>query len=152
MCPSGSHNEELPEGLGTLFRAVKSELMCAMGRELAAQGVDLRHSQVHALRCLYKEGPMSAGELARALAYDGGAMTRLLDQLEQGGYLHRRPDPADRRALRIELSESGAATVRGIADYRKRVVDRALEALDEEERRHLTDYLRRILTTLRQSH
>ncbi|HET7570980.1 MAG TPA: MarR family transcriptional regulator [Gammaproteobacteria bacterium] len=152
MCPATRDTEKLPESMGVLLRLVKSELMCAMEEELTAQGVDLRHSQVHALRCLYLSGPMSAGELARALAYDAGAMTRLLDQLEERGYLHRRPDPDDRRALRIELSTSGTALVRKLADYKERVLDRALGALDDEERRRLTDYLQRVLITLRQSH
>lgn len=132
-----------------LLGQVKSGLTRAMEQELATQDVDLRYSQMQTLKRLYASGPMSAGELARSLCHDGGAMTRLLDQLEQRGYLHRRPDPDDRRALRIELSASGEALCRKLIGCGERVLDRAMIKLDAGERRHLTDYLQRILTTLR---
>jgi DNA-binding MarR family transcriptional regulator len=131
---------------------VKSELVRALEHELAARHVQLRFSQMQALKRLYHQGPMSAGELARALGHDGGAMTRLLDQLEEKNYLRRQPDPQDRRALRIELTASGSGLCRELEGCSRRVMAAAQESLDRHEQDQLIDYLQRILTTLRQSH
>ncbi len=150
MCPPAHDTHAPPDSLGLLVGQVKTELTRAIDKELQAQGLDLRLSQVQALRRLYALGPLSPGELARSLCHDGGAMTRLLDQLEERGYLHRRPDPDDRRALRIELSAAGRALSRRLVACSEQVLDHALRHLDATERGQLTEYLQRVLATLRQ--
>ncbi|MGP1664496.1 MAG: MarR family winged helix-turn-helix transcriptional regulator, partial [Rhodanobacter sp.] len=94
-------------------------------------------------------GPMSAGELARSVELDGGAMTRQLDQLERKGYLRRLPHEQDRRALRIELTPTGTALWRELAECNERVLATAQRELDETEQIRLHDYLERVLHTLR---
>ncbi|HET6588030.1 MAG TPA: MarR family transcriptional regulator [Oleiagrimonas sp.] len=150
MCPTTPTCDKPPESLGILLGLVKSELVRALEQEIAEQGVELRFSQVQALKRLNLVGPMSAGELARSLGHDGGALTRLLDQLEEKGYLRRKPDPQDRRALRIELTASGKSLCRELGGCSDRVMNAAQKSLSKDERRHLIDYLQRILTTLRQ--
>ncbi|HET7300456.1 MAG TPA: MarR family transcriptional regulator [Oleiagrimonas sp.] len=150
MCPVTPTCDKPPESLGILLGLVKSELVRALEQEIAEQGVELRFSQVQALKRLHLVGPMSAGELARALGHDGGALTRLLDQLEEKGYLRRKPDPQDRRALRIELTTTGKRLCQELRGCSDRVMNAAQKSLGKDERRHLIDYLQRILTTLRQ--
>jgi DNA-binding MarR family transcriptional regulator len=87
--------------------------------------------------------------LAKSLCYDAGALTRMLDQLEQRGYLERHPHPDDRRALRIVLSRSGSALGEQLIAISEDVLDHALSDLSEEEQRQLADYMRRMLATLR---
>src|SRR3984957_10852088 len=53
--------------------------------------------------------PRSQLELAHHLGVDRTVMTYLLDDLERDGLIERRPDPADRRARRIAVTERGAA-------------------------------------------
>ncbi len=152
MCPAVAHHDKQPESLGLLLGQVRGELVRALEQELAAQGVELRFSQVLALKHLQRLGPMSAGELARSLGHDGGATTRLLDQLEDKGYLKRKPHAQDRRALRIELTTPGRAICRRFAGCSERVLDAAQQTLTPAERRHLRDYLQRVLAALRQTH
>src|SRR4051812_23763989 len=45
--------------------------------------------------------------LANKLGIDRTVMTYLLDDLEQAGLIERQPDPADRRARRVGLTETG---------------------------------------------
>lgn len=94
---------EGPDGLGVLVGSVRGEIVRRLEADLARMGVDLRFTQFLVLKRLAAMGTTSATELARAADMDGGAMTRLLDQLEKKGYLRRRPHEQDRRALRIEL-------------------------------------------------
>ncbi len=54
------------------------------------------------LRCgelLVRNGPMTAGELAKATGLTTGAITGIVDRLEKAGWAQRRADPADRRRV-----------------------------------------------------
>jgi DNA-binding MarR family transcriptional regulator len=92
---------------------------------------------------------MSATELARSVELDGGAMTRQLDQLESKGYLRRCPHEQDRRALRIELTDAGAALWQQLIDCNERVLGVAQRTLDSAEQAQLHNYLERVLHALR---
>src|SRR5688572_27819675 len=50
-------------------------------------------------------------ELARAANMTAQAMGELVDELEELGYLERQPDPTDRRAKLIVLTDRGRACV-----------------------------------------
>src|SRR5581483_1452018 len=58
-------------------------------------------------------GPQGArpSELASRLRMSKQALNYLLGQLEQRGYIERRPDPDDRRSKRIDLTRRGLAIV-----------------------------------------
>lgn len=60
---------------------------------------------------------LSPGELISATMLSSGAMTHRLDRLESDELIRRRPDPEDRRGVRVELTGAG-----------RRLVDRAIEA------------------------
>jgi MarR family transcriptional regulator, transcriptional regulator for hemolysin len=46
-------------------------------------------------------------ELARSIGIEGPTLTRHLDGMERAGLVERHRDPADRRAVRVELTEAG---------------------------------------------
>jgi MarR family transcriptional regulator, transcriptional regulator for hemolysin len=46
-------------------------------------------------------------ELARSLGIEGPTLTRHLDGMERAGLVERRRDPADRRAVQVELTDAG---------------------------------------------
>ena len=83
-------------------------------------------------------------DLARGANMTPQAMGELVDELEGLGYLVRMPDPTDRRAKRIMLTESGhecvAAGVATIGDIERRITE-ALGARGHGQ-------LRRMLLTL----
>lgn len=59
------------------------------------------------LRALYERDGQHASELAQAVGRAATSFTPNLDKLERRGLIERRPDPEDRRAVRIFLTESG---------------------------------------------
>ncbi|MFE3760551.1 MarR family winged helix-turn-helix transcriptional regulator [Streptomyces sp. NPDC059104] len=61
------------------------------------------------------DAPLSAGDLAELTNLTTGAVTGVLNRLERAGYAHRRPDPADRRRVRVVADP--AATARVVAVY-----------------------------------
>src|SRR5215207_1690326 len=66
-------------------------------------------------------------ELARGANMTPQAMGELVDELEQLGYVERRPDPTDRRAKLIMLTEAGrqcvSAGINSIGDIERRIDD-----------------------------
>lgn len=52
---------------------------------------------------------MRQGVLAELLGLEGPSLARSLEQLEAGGFIERREDPADRRARTLHLTEAGIA-------------------------------------------
>lgn len=134
--------------LGVLICHTRNELVQYLERTLAAAGFDVNFTQYLALKRLASDGPMSASELARALKHDGGALSRMLDRLSAKGYLRRTPDPRDRRALRIELTEAGQAASIQMREHGRGALQAALGGIDDAERAQLASALERIMTTL----
>lgn len=119
--------------LGLLVRQVCDNMRARWEYELSRTGHDLNFTQFLTLKKL-ADGVASATELARIAEVNPGAMTRLLDRLESRGLVARAPDPADRRALRIELTEDGRRIARDIAACSQRVRDAALQGMDANQR------------------
>jgi DNA-binding MarR family transcriptional regulator len=73
-------------------------------------------------------------------------MTYLLDDLQKDGLVERRPDPADRRARRVELTDDGQARLCDLAERLGEAEDRLLDRLDPDEREALRRMLFRLAT------
>ena len=74
----------------------------------AGSDADLHLSlrQFAALRGI-QQGAASPGELARLWQVTPAVITGIVDRLESRGLVRREPEPADRRRLRLVLTESG---------------------------------------------
>jgi DNA-binding MarR family transcriptional regulator len=84
--------------------------------------------------------------LAHRLGVDRTVMTYLLDDLQGAGLIERTPDPADRRARRIDLTENGRARLCDLERALHTAEDDVLHPLVGEERTALKEMLRRIAT------
>jgi DNA-binding MarR family transcriptional regulator len=71
----------------------------------------LSESDVEALSVLLDTGAATAGRLSELMGLTSGAVTRVVDRLEQAGYVRRVPDPADRRRVIVELIPEKMAAV-----------------------------------------
>ena len=63
----------------------------------------LSESDIETLEALIEMGASTAGRLADLTGLTSGAVTRVIDRLEQSGYVRRVPDPADRRRVIVEV-------------------------------------------------
>ncbi|NIQ56017.1 MAG: MarR family transcriptional regulator, partial [Gammaproteobacteria bacterium] len=59
------------------------------------------------LSVLVYGGPKTVGELASAEQVTAPTMSRLVTALEREGHVRRRPDAADGRRVRVEVTRSG---------------------------------------------
>lgn len=133
--------------LGLLFKQVRDAMWARMAHELSLAGHELTFSQYIALKRL-SEGEASATELARATELNPGAITRLLDRLEEKGFTQRIADTEDRRALRVTLTESGRLMWADIHRCGLRVRARALEGMSDEEQQRLLRQLAQVRDNL----
>lgn len=133
--------------LGLLFRQVRDAMWARMERELANAGHELTFSQYIALKKL-SDGPHGVTDLARAAELNPGAMTRLLDKLEARGLVARTADPADRRALNIDLTDAGLAMWQDVNQCGQRVRERAMHGMSDAERDQLTRLLEQVRDNL----
>jgi len=87
----------------------------------------------------------SPGELAKWADLSSGAMTNRLDRLEEAGYVRRRPDPDDRRALKVELTPEGHRVYEDAVGAQAAKESLVASALSEREQRQLNGFLRRLM-------
>ncbi|MFI2781343.1 MarR family winged helix-turn-helix transcriptional regulator [Streptomyces sp. ALB3] len=80
------------------------------------------------------EAPPRMADLAERLDVVPRAVTTLVDGLEASGRVRRAPDPANRRVVRIEITEEGRAVLRSMRDARKAAAEEILAPLTAEQR------------------
>jgi DNA-binding MarR family transcriptional regulator len=84
-------------------------------------------------------------DLARGANITPQAMGELVDELEELGYVERRPDPTDRRAKLIMLTERGKACIAAGISTIEGIEERITETLGERGHRQLRSLLNRLL-------
>ncbi|MFF0475957.1 MarR family winged helix-turn-helix transcriptional regulator [Streptomyces sp. NPDC004284] len=84
----------------------------AMGRRLKDLG--LYPGQELMMMRLWDCGAARQSELIQSLGLDPSTVTKMLQRMEQCGYVRRSPDPADRRAVLVEATEQGLALRAGV--------------------------------------
>jgi DNA-binding MarR family transcriptional regulator len=93
---------------------------------------------------------LTLSEICRDFAHDSGALTRVVDQLEQRGLVQRRRGKADRRVVELELTPLGSRTIESLIPL---VVDRlnwALEGFSVAEFRQFKALLEKLLARLQE--
>jgi len=71
----------------------------------------LSESDIETLEALIDMGASTAGRLSDLTGLTSGAVTRVIDRLEQAGFVRRIPDPADRRRVIVEAIPEKVAAV-----------------------------------------
>lgn len=92
---------------GYLVRLIHQMSVAAVDTALAEDGMTA--TQWMTLVTLHFNYADTCVGLARAMAHDKGAMTRLIDQIEANGWVTRQRDDADRRIVRLTLTDDGRA-------------------------------------------
>ena len=106
--------------LGVLLRTGWHGFLDELFRRLAAEGFDdLRPAHSPVFQHL-ERGGTRIGVLAERAQMTNQSMGYLIDALESRGYVERRPDPGDRRAALVVITDRGRAQ---IAAARRQIAD-----------------------------
>ena len=92
-----------------------------------AQSLGLTRAQLTVLVRLDRQPDVSQNELAAAAEVTPTTIARLIDRLEEIGFVERSHDPADRRIWRLSVTQKGASLMDEVHDFRARL-DKALTA------------------------
>ena len=138
------------KGVGYLLNRVRSELLLALDKALAADEelapLELSAAQFIVIATLaLSDSPASASDLCRGISYDAGAMTRMIDRLESKGLILRNRRPDDRRVVYIELTEQGRHAFPRMKGISMQIVNRFLHGFTQAEARQLESFLSRML-------
>lgn len=98
-------------------------------------------SQWLALRRLGRQPGVSQSELAELMEVERATAGRIIDRLEENGWLERRPDQNDRRVNRIYMTERGQAVHDTIGPIAEAMVAEELSGLTGTEQKLLTDLM-----------
>jgi DNA-binding MarR family transcriptional regulator len=109
-----------------------------------------RHGRFNLLMMLlkYSDGEATPAGLADKTGVTRATISGLLDGLEKDGLIQRRPDPQDRRLIRVHLTAAGRDFLDKIRPGYCRWLSSIVEPLDEEERQQLVMLLEKIRTRL----
>jgi DNA-binding MarR family transcriptional regulator len=127
----GTRTIEPGEGrlhLGVLLRSAWHSFLDELFARLAADGFDDLRPAFSPVFQHIERGGTRVGVLAERAQMTNQSMGYLVDALEKRGYVERRPDPADRRAALVVITDRGreeiAAARRLIAEIEREWEDR----------------------------
>ncbi|WFB11139.1 MarR family transcriptional regulator [Streptomyces sp. LX-29] len=133
--PTSDASGQLAEQLLSLTR----RLHRAQRRHLEPLGITPAQSRL--LRTVahfdHDGRPPRMADLAERLDVVPRAVTTLVDALEAHGSVRRAPDPANRRVIRIELTDTGRSALRALRDARRAAAEDVLAPLSERQREML---------------
>ena len=104
-----------------------------------------------ALGELSDSGPVRLNDLAERMNVSPPTASRAVDVLHELGLVERVEDPADRRALNIDLTPAGKRMFAAHRRRAKQAFRPAAEALSQQERETLSRLLGRMADALREA-
>ncbi len=137
------------KSVGYMLSRVRVEMLAALDRELSADKrlapLEISSAQFIVIAMLAgSSAPMSASELCKGISYDAGAMTRMLDRLENKGLMRRNRSAHDRRLTHLELTQEGIAVYPRMREISMSVANHFLRGFTKTEARQLEGLLGRM--------
>ena len=99
--------------LGYLLRRINK--LSTAQVEAAFDGNDISFTQWVVLALIASGTANTCSDLSRDMDHNSGAMTRVVDQLEERGLLVRRRDEGDRRISKLIITDTGKETFAQLA-------------------------------------
>jgi len=121
-----------PEQVGERYLAVHHRMLRAVNDEMLGCGLSMARTKL--LRRLHEQGPTRQNVLAADFELSPHSITDLVDGLERMGMAERRPDPTDRRAKLVSITEAGQAGLQVANATRDRLLTQVFGALSEADR------------------
>ena len=116
--------------------------------ERRARDTGLTRSQWAVLAYVARHEGSNQAALADMLEIEPITLVRLLDKLEAAGLVERRPDPTDRRARRLFLTEATGPLLAQLQVLAAETRETALAGMSEAERQQLTNLLMKVRANL----
>ena len=103
----------------------------------AREALDITQSEGELLRLLDRRPGIRVNDAADELGIASNSVSTLVKQLTRAGLVQRAADPLDGRAACLRLSPLAQEWVTQLGNAREQAIDRALAALEPEDRQSL---------------
>lgn len=144
-CPPPNIENSIGFLLHNASRAIKRRF------EMRGAEVGLTSAQWRVLVQLLINGPLPQARLAEALEIEPISVSRIVDRMEQGGWVSRAPDANDRRIRIITPSGKAQAVFEDARMMADSIYAQALKGLPLETQETLVAILQTIITNLGQA-
>lgn len=121
------------EQIGHLLKTIMKKWRGILDHRLAKLGMS--EARWYCLLHLGRaEGPMAQVELAEAMGITPPTLVKLLDRLQEDGWVERLPEPQDRRAKRVGLTTQARDMVQRIETEAQQLRQEVWEGISASER------------------
>jgi DNA-binding MarR family transcriptional regulator len=133
--------------LGWLFNDIHRLLGKEFGARLA--GLNLTRAQCRVLFTIERaDAPLTQTEVAELTEIEKAPLGKMLDRLEQGGWIVRKSDPKDRRARRVSVTAKIDKVIPLVAAAAKGTFARALQGMRQSDVKELIAKLEKLKRNL----
>lgn len=136
----------MDENIATLIAQVSR--MIRRNFDARAREIGVTRPQWQVLSLLNHHAGIHQGGLADILEVEPITAGRMIDRLQEAGLVERRPDPADRRAWRLFLTERGSEQLDRLRPFAREALSIALEGVAQEDIDRTTEVLVRMRANL----
>ena len=133
---------------GYMVHYLDTQLKIGLQRAFNAKGFSFTAVQFGILSLLWQKEGLHQSELARKAGKDRHNMARLLNLLEKGGYIQRKPDSIDKRRYNIFLTELGRSLQDKLTPITVDFLEKALSGLSLEDLQQLRQLHEHIISNL----
>ena len=99
--------------------------------------MDISLPEILVLKELSSKEEPTMSELGRSISMDLSTLTRTVDKLVEKEFVVRKPDPEDRRMVRVALTAKGRKIISRFEEHRKKHIESILRQMTSQERRDL---------------
>jgi DNA-binding MarR family transcriptional regulator len=145
------NNQPPAKGLGLLIHDVSRLLRRRIDQQ--AQTIGLTSAQWRVLSSVARaemrnDEPLNQAMLADQMDMEPITLSRLIDRMEQATLIERRPDPTDRRAHRLYLTENARPLVAKFRAVAGNCIGDAFTGVTDDEMDMVSEVLARVRTNL----
>ncbi|BBH24187.1 hypothetical protein Back11_55320 [Paenibacillus baekrokdamisoli] len=119
------------QAITLMFREIKNSLSSSLTQVLPA--FEISPIMMYALEFLRKHTDAKAVDIANEFGLTRGAITQLLDKLEEQGLVARKPHPTSRRSLQIDVTDKGHQLSASILETYNEKIELLLANYSKEE-------------------
>lgn len=119
------------ERAGDMLRDFYLRSHRAIDRIMAGEGASFARARL--LMHIARDGPLRSVDIASSLGQAPRTITEAIDGLERDALVERTPDPGDRRAKLISITDAGRAAIKGAESSKQAFVDTVFGVLSPDE-------------------
>lgn len=134
--------ERLEEVFNQMMRRMHHEMSNVMDKGVTG-------SQFVVMKSIAERGRMTVSAVAEDLCVSLSAITSLVDRLHRGGFVNRVRDEEDRRLVWLELTAEGEEVLKSCEAERKKVLEKFMGQLPEEDLAHLVRIYEKLLAYIK---